>query len=181
MFALPAAAQQQIGTTRSVTPTAHGSLPACAFTTSPPWTLCQTPASDSTNSFMTRTAGGKAVLDKARGFRLSTGAQGGNRNYQVNRLRLAFAAEERESSILKPRSPAARIKSAFERRATPLCRWGARSAKGRGAARTIGAPAIMNAVEGALTPLGTVVIDMPATSERVWRVLASYDKCQLAL
>ena len=43
----------------------------------------------------------KAGFDKARGFRLSTGAQGGNRNYQVNRLRLAFAAEERESSILK--------------------------------------------------------------------------------
>jgi len=62
-----------------------------------------------------------------------------------------------------------------------VCRWGARSAKGRGEAGTIGAPAIMNAVEGALTPLGIVVIDMPATSERVWRVLASYDKCQLAL
>jgi hypothetical protein len=67
LLASPAAAQQQIGTTHRVTPAAHGSvagtlavgsgvhadetigtdkgaLLACAFTTSPPWTLGRTPA-----------------------------------------------------------------------------------------------------------------------------------------
>jgi aerobic carbon-monoxide dehydrogenase large subunit len=48
---------------------------------------------------------------------------------------------------------------------------------GWGEAGTIGAPgAIMNAVVDALAPLGIVDIDMPATSERVWRAMASGGK-----
>ena len=57
---------------------------------------------------------------------------------------------------------------------------GARGAKGCGEAGTTFAPAaIMNALEGALTLLGIVDIDMPATSERVQHVLTSFSKCQL--
>ena len=53
---------------------------------------------------------------------------------------------------------------------TSLCTHNPLGAKGCGEAGTIGAPAaIMNAVVDALAPLGTVDIDMPATSERVWR------------
>jgi carbon-monoxide dehydrogenase large subunit len=39
----------------------------------------------------------------------------------------------------------------------------------------------MNAVVDALAPLGIVDIDMPATSERVWRAMASGGKHQPAL
>ena len=43
-------------------------------------------------------------------------------------------------------------------------------AKGAGEAGTVGAlPAIVNAVVGALAPLGVKSLDMPATSERIWR------------
>ena len=38
-----------------------------------------------------------------------------------------------------------------------------------------------NAVVDALAPLGIVDIDMPATSERVWRVMANCGKSQPAL
>jgi carbon-monoxide dehydrogenase large subunit len=45
-------------------------------------------------------------------------------------------------------------------------------AKGAGEAGTVGAlPAVMNAVVDALAPLGGVALDMPATSERVWRAI----------
>ncbi len=45
-------------------------------------------------------------------------------------------------------------------------------AKGAGEAGTVGAlPAVMNAIIDALAPLGVSDLDMPATSERVWRAL----------
>jgi carbon-monoxide dehydrogenase large subunit len=57
---------------------------------------------------------------------------------------------------------------------TTLCAHNPLGAKGCGEAGTIGAPgAIMNAVVDALAPLGIVDIDMPATSERVWRAMTS--------
>jgi Molybdopterin-binding domain of aldehyde dehydrogenase len=57
---------------------------------------------------------------------------------------------------------------------TTLCTHNPLGAKGCGEAGTIGAPAaIMSAVVDALTPLGIVDIDMPATSERVWLAMAS--------
>jgi aerobic carbon-monoxide dehydrogenase large subunit len=47
-------------------------------------------------------------------------------------------------------------------------------AKGAGEAGTVGAlPAVMNAVMSALAPLGVRDLDMPATSERVWRAIES--------
>jgi aerobic carbon-monoxide dehydrogenase large subunit len=55
---------------------------------------------------------------------------------------------------------------------TTLCAHNPLGAKGCGEAGTIGAPpAIMNAVADALAPLGLADIDMPATSERVWRAI----------
>jgi aerobic carbon-monoxide dehydrogenase large subunit len=64
---------------------------------------------------------------------------------------------------------------------TTLCAHNPLGAKGCGEAGTIGAPpAIVNAVIDALAPLGIVDIDMPATSERVWRAMASHGKSQLA-
>jgi carbon-monoxide dehydrogenase large subunit len=57
---------------------------------------------------------------------------------------------------------------------TTLCAHNPLGAKGCGEAGTIGAPgAIMNAVVDALAPLGIVDLDMPATSERVWRAMTS--------
>ena len=45
-------------------------------------------------------------------------------------------------------------------------------AKGAGEAGTVGAlPAVMNAVLDALEPLGVRSLDMPATSEKVWRAI----------
>ncbi len=45
-------------------------------------------------------------------------------------------------------------------------------AKGAGEAGTVGAlPAIVNAVMDALTPLGVKNIDMPTTSDRIWRAM----------
>jgi carbon-monoxide dehydrogenase large subunit len=45
-------------------------------------------------------------------------------------------------------------------------------AKGAGEAGTVGAlPAVMNAIMDALAPLGVKNIDMPATSDKVWRVI----------
>jgi len=45
-------------------------------------------------------------------------------------------------------------------------------AKGAGEAGTVGAlPAVMNAILDALAPLGVRALDMPATSERVWRAI----------
>jgi carbon-monoxide dehydrogenase large subunit len=65
---------------------------------------------------------------------------------------------------------------------TTLCAHNPLGAKGCGEAGTIGAPAaIINAVVDALAPLGVVDIDMPATSERVWRAMATHGKSQLAL
>jgi aerobic carbon-monoxide dehydrogenase large subunit len=62
---------------------------------------------------------------------------------------------------------------------TTLCTHNPLGAKGCGEAGTIGAPgAIMNAVVDALAPLGIVDIDMPATSERVWRAIAGCGKQQ---
>jgi aerobic carbon-monoxide dehydrogenase large subunit len=45
-------------------------------------------------------------------------------------------------------------------------------AKGVGEAGTVGAlPALLNAVNDALSPLGVRHLDMPVTSERVWRAI----------
>ena len=45
-------------------------------------------------------------------------------------------------------------------------------AKGAGEAGTVGAlPAIVNAVVGALAPLGVKSLDMPATSECIWQAM----------
>ncbi|HPU50957.1 MAG TPA: molybdopterin-dependent oxidoreductase, partial [Burkholderiaceae bacterium] len=45
-------------------------------------------------------------------------------------------------------------------------------AKGAGEAGTVGAiPAVMNAVNDALASVGAAAIEMPATSEKVWRSL----------
>ena len=45
-------------------------------------------------------------------------------------------------------------------------------AKGAGEAGTVGAlPALVNAVLDALAPLGVKSLDMPATSERIWRAM----------
>jgi carbon-monoxide dehydrogenase large subunit len=47
-------------------------------------------------------------------------------------------------------------------------------AKGAGEAGTVGAmPALMNAIMNALEPVGVTSIDMPVTSERVWRAINS--------
>jgi carbon-monoxide dehydrogenase large subunit len=47
--------------------------------------------------------------------------------------------------------------------------------KGCGEAGAIGAPAaVMNAVVNALAPLGISDLEMPATSERVWRAIAAH-------
>ncbi len=44
--------------------------------------------------------------------------------------------------------------------------------KGVGEAGTLGAiPAVMNAVNNALTRIGAPAIEMPATSEKVWRAI----------
>jgi carbon-monoxide dehydrogenase large subunit len=46
--------------------------------------------------------------------------------------------------------------------------------KGCGEAGAIGAPAaVMNAIVDALAPLGVRDIEMPATSERIWRAIQS--------
>jgi hypothetical protein len=46
--------------------------------------------------------------------------------------------------------------------------------KGAGEAGTVGAmPALMNAIMNALEPVGVTSIDMPVTSERVWRAINS--------
>jgi carbon-monoxide dehydrogenase large subunit len=45
-------------------------------------------------------------------------------------------------------------------------------AKGAGEAGTVGAlPAVMLAVMNALEPLGVRELDMPATSDRIWRAI----------
>ena len=50
--------------------------------------------------------------------------------------------------------------------------YGPLGAKGAGEAGTVGAlPAVINAVMSALAPLGVRELDMPATSERVWRAI----------
>jgi carbon-monoxide dehydrogenase large subunit len=47
-------------------------------------------------------------------------------------------------------------------------------AKGAGEAGTVGAlPAVVNAVMNALAPLGVRALDMPATSEKIWRAIQS--------
>ena len=44
--------------------------------------------------------------------------------------------------------------------------------KGVGEAGTVGAmPAVMNAINDALSSAGASIIEMPATSEKVWRAL----------
>jgi carbon-monoxide dehydrogenase large subunit len=53
--------------------------------------------------------------------------------------------------------------------------------KGAGEAGTIGAaPAVMNGLMDALSPLGIKTIDMPATPERVWRLIQDARSAQAA-
>ena len=53
--------------------------------------------------------------------------------------------------------------------------------KGAGEAGTIGAaPAVMNGLMDALSPLGVKNIDMPATPERVWRLIQDARRAQTA-
>jgi carbon-monoxide dehydrogenase large subunit len=52
------------------------------------------------------------------------------------------------------------------------CKHNPLGVKGCGESATIGSPAaVMNAIVDALTPLGVVQIDMPATPERLWRAI----------
>jgi carbon-monoxide dehydrogenase large subunit len=47
-------------------------------------------------------------------------------------------------------------------------------AKGAGEAGTVGAlPAVVNAVVNALAPLGVRALDMPTTTEKIWRAMRS--------
>ena len=49
--------------------------------------------------------------------------------------------------------------------------------KGAGEAGTVGAlPAVMNAVCNALLPLGIRHLDMPATSEKIWKAIKDAEK-----
>ena len=108
LFALPAAAQQQIGTAHRVTPAAHGSVGG-TLASGAGVHADETIGTDKggvaglrfhdqsnldvgpnssvrLNKFIydPNRSGGKAVLDAAKGsFRFSTGAQGGNRNIQI--------------------------------------------------------------------------------------------------
>ena len=53
--------------------------------------------------------------------------------------------------------------------------------KGAGEAGTIGAaPAVMNGLMDALSHLGVKTIDMPATPERVWRLIKDARTAQAA-
>jgi carbon-monoxide dehydrogenase large subunit len=53
-----------------------------------------------------------------------------------------------------------------------LCKHNPLGVKGAGEAGATGAPAaIVNAVIDALVPLGVTSIDMPATPEKVWRMI----------
>ena len=107
LFALPAVAQQQIGTAHSVTPAAHGSW--VGRSSGAGVHADETIGTDKAgkaglrfhdqsnldigpnssvklNKFIydPNRSGGKAVLDAAKGsFRFSTGAQGGNRDIQI--------------------------------------------------------------------------------------------------
>jgi carbon-monoxide dehydrogenase large subunit len=64
---------------------------------------------------------------------------------------------------------------------TTLCTHNPLGVKGCGEAGAIGAPAaIMNAVVDALAPLGIHDLDMPATTERVWRAIAEKTMPQAA-
>ena len=108
LLALPAAAQQQIGTTHRVTPAAHGSVGGtlavgkrrpcrrdhrhrqggvAGLRFQDQSNLDVGPNSSvRLNKFIydPNRSGGKAVFDAAKGsFRFSTGAQGGNRNIQI--------------------------------------------------------------------------------------------------
>ncbi len=108
LLAFPAAAQQQIGTTHRVTPAAQGSMSGTLAVGSgvhADETIGTDKAGVAGLRFHDQSTldvgakfqcaaqqviydpnrgGGKAVLDAAKGsFRFSTGAQGGNRNYQV--------------------------------------------------------------------------------------------------
>ena len=59
--------------------------------------------------------------------------------------------------------------------------WTPHGAKGVGEAGTTGAPpAIVNAVLDALRPLGVTHIDMPVSSEKVWRAIQSANQSNRA-
>src|SRR5580658_421742 len=62
-----------------------------------------------------------------------------------------------------------------------LCTHNPLGVKGCGEAGAIGAPAaIMNAVADALAPLGIGTVDMPATPEKLWRLIQSHLPAQAA-
>ena len=60
-----------------------------------------------------------------------------------------------------------------------LCTHNPLGVKGCGEAGAIGAPAaIMNAVHDALSPLGDIRIDMPATAHKLWHIIQSHPESQ---
>ena len=62
-----------------------------------------------------------------------------------------------------------------------LCTHNPLGVKGCGEAGAIGAPAaIMNAVHDALSPLGDIRVDMPATALKLWQIIQSYSPAQAA-
>ena len=61
------------------------------------------------------------------------------------------------------------------------CRTNPLGMKGAGEAGAIGAPpAVINAVVDALSPLGVRHVDMPATPERLWRLVAERSAAKAA-
>ncbi|HLZ64923.1 MAG TPA: xanthine dehydrogenase family protein molybdopterin-binding subunit [Aliidongia sp.] len=62
-----------------------------------------------------------------------------------------------------------------------LCTHNPLGVKGCGEAGAIGAPAaIMNAVADALSPLGDIQVDMPATAHKLWQIIQSHSPAQAA-
>jgi carbon-monoxide dehydrogenase large subunit len=62
-----------------------------------------------------------------------------------------------------------------------LCTHNPLGVKGCGEAGAIGAPAaIMNAVADALSPLGDIQVDMPATAHKLWHIIQAHSPAQAA-
>ncbi len=75
------------------------------------------------------------------------------------------------SSARTPRGASAFI-TAFNTAGSVPTKLNPMGAKGAGEAGTVGAlPAVMNAVMNALAPRGVRALDVPATSEKIWRAI----------
>ena len=77
------------------------------------------------------------------------------------------------ASFLDYAMPHAHMIPNMEVKSNPVpTKYNPHGAKGAGEAGTVGAmPVVMNAIMDALAPLGVRALDMPATSERVWRAI----------